>query len=250
MSTLAVILAAGLGKRMKSTLPKVLHPILGDPSLLWVLRALPATVTGAVVVVHHGKEQVQAALATWARLGLLPCPTTSVDQLEPLGTGHAVQAAAAELDRLGAAKVLILSAHSDDAYVETVTAMGAVGYLIKQSSANVLSEAIREVHKGHTFFSPSIAKQHKHHQQPVLDLKGRSNMKDTKLTSRELEVRQLIAEGSANKQVASELGISVKTVEKHRDHLMQKLDIHDTAGLTRYAIATGIIESSVQVTIV
>ena len=148
------------------------------------------------------------------------------------------------------AKVLILSAHSDDAYVETVTAMGAVGYLIKQSSANVLSEAIREVHKGHTFFSPSIAKQHKHHQQPVLDLKGRSKMKDTKLTSRELEVLQLIAEGSANKQVASELGISVKTVEKHRDHLMQKLDIHDTAGLTRYAIATGIIESSVQVTIV
>ena len=148
------------------------------------------------------------------------------------------------------AKVLILSAHSDDAYVETVTAMGAVGYLIKQSSANVLSEAIREVHKGHTFFSPSIAKQHKHHQQPVLDLKGRSKMKDTKLTSRELEVLQLIAEGSANKQVASELGISVKTVEKHRDHLMQKLDIHDTAGLTRYAIAAGIIESSVQVTIV
>ena len=148
------------------------------------------------------------------------------------------------------AKVLILSAHSDDAYVETVTAMGAVGYLIKQSSANVLSEAIREVHKGHTFFSPSIAKQHKHHQQPVLDLKGRSKMKDTKLTARELEVLQLIAEGSANKQVASELGISVKTVEKHRDHLMQKLDIHDTAGLTRYAIATGIIESSVQVTIV
>ena len=65
-----------------------------------------------------------------------------------------------------------------------------------------------------------------------------------------LEVLQLIAEGSANKQVASELGISVKTVEKHRDHLMQKLDIHDTAGLTRYAIAAGIIESSVQVTIV
>ena len=148
------------------------------------------------------------------------------------------------------AKVLILSAHSDDAYVESVTAMGAAGYLIKQSSANVLSEAIREVHKGRTFFSPSIAKQHRHHQQPVMDLKGRSSMKDTTLTSREIEVLQLIAEGSANKQVAAELGISVKTVEKHRDHLMHKLNIHDTAGLTRYAIAAGIIESSVQVTIV
>ena len=60
---------------------------------------------------------------------------------------------------------------------------------------------------------------------------------------------QLIAEGKANKQVAAELGISIKTVEKHREHLMSKLDIHDTAGLTRYAIAAGIIESSVQVTI-
>ena len=64
-----------------------------------------------------------------------------------------------------------------------------------------------------------------------------------------MEVLQLIAEGKANKQVAAELGISIKTVEKHRQHLMSKLDIHDTAGLTRYAIAAGIIESSVQVTI-
>ena len=108
MSTFAVILAAGLGKRMKSGLPKVLHPILGDPSLLWVLRALPPTVSGAVVVVHHAKEQVEAALASWAEQGLLPCPTTTVDQADPLGTGHAVQAAAARLDSLGAQRVVIL----------------------------------------------------------------------------------------------------------------------------------------------
>ena len=63
-------------------------------------------------------------------------------------------------------------------------------------------------------------------------------------------VLQLIAEGQANKQIAAELGISVKTVEKHRQRLMQKLDIHDTAGLTRYAISAGIIESSVHLTIV
>ena len=70
------------------------------------------------------------------------------------------------------------------------------------------------------------------------------------LSSREAEVLQLIAEGEANKQIAANLGISVKTVEKHRDHLMHKLDIHDTAGLTRYAISAGIIESSVQLTII
>jgi len=63
-------------------------------------------------------------------------------------------------------------------------------------------------------------------------------------------VLQLIAEGEANKQIAETLSISIKTVEKHRDHLMHKLDIHDTAGLTRYAIGTGVIESNVQLTIV
>ena len=70
------------------------------------------------------------------------------------------------------------------------------------------------------------------------------------MTSREVEVLQLIAEGRANKQVAADLGISVKTVEKHRQRLMEKLNIHDTAGLTRYAIASGVIESSVQLTVV
>ena len=70
------------------------------------------------------------------------------------------------------------------------------------------------------------------------------------LTSREMEVLQLIAEGKANKETASELGIGIKTVEKHREHIKQKLDIHDTAGLTRYAISAGIIENSVQLTIV
>jgi bifunctional UDP-N-acetylglucosamine pyrophosphorylase/glucosamine-1-phosphate N-acetyltransferase len=108
MSTIALILAAGLGKRMQSTLPKVLHPILGDPALLWVLRALPAGISAAVVVVHHGKEQVEAALASWAAQGLLPCPATTVDQGEPLGTGHAARMAASELDRLGCERVVIL----------------------------------------------------------------------------------------------------------------------------------------------
>ena len=147
-------------------------------------------------------------------------------------------------------KVLILSAHSDDAYVETVMALGAAGYLIKQTSAHCLSEAIREVQKGNTFFSPTIVRRYKKRHQASLNRKGRSKTKVTRLSPRELEVLQLIAEGQANKQIAAELGISIKTVEKHRDHLMQKLDIHDTASLTRYAIAAGIIESSVQVTIV
>jgi DNA-binding NarL/FixJ family response regulator len=146
--------------------------------------------------------------------------------------------------------VLILSAHSDDAYVERMTALGAAGYLIKQTSASFLCEAIREVQKGNTFFSPAVARKLRHQTQKSLDRKGRLKTKAVRLSPREVEVLQLIAEGEANKQMASGLGISIKTVEKHRDHLMQKLDIHDTAGLTRYAIEAGIIESSVQLTIV
>jgi len=148
------------------------------------------------------------------------------------------------------ARVLILSAHSDDAYVEQVTALGAAGYLLKQTSAHVLSKAVREVQKGNTFFSPAIARRlhNRYGQSP--DPGERVRKQGRRLSSREVEVLQLIAEGQANKEVAVELGISVKTVEKHRQRLMEKLSIHDTAGLTRYAIAAGIIESSVQLTIV
>lgn len=84
----------------------------------------------------------------------------------------------------------------------------------------------------------------------MLDGKGRLKKQNVRLSSRETEVLQLIAEGEANKQIAEELDISIKTVEKHRQHLMKKLNIHDTAGLTRYAIAAGIIESSTQSTII
>jgi bifunctional UDP-N-acetylglucosamine pyrophosphorylase/glucosamine-1-phosphate N-acetyltransferase len=109
MTCIAVILAAGLGKRMKSRLPKVLHPVLGDPSLLWVLRSLPATVSRALVVVHHGKDAVLDRIEGWTARGLLPCPVQAVDQVQALGTGHAVGACTADLDRLAAERVLILS---------------------------------------------------------------------------------------------------------------------------------------------
>ncbi|MFA6561171.1 MAG: response regulator transcription factor [Verrucomicrobiia bacterium] len=147
-----------------------------------------------------------------------------------------------------ATKVLILSAHSDDAYVEQATAIGAAGFLLKQSSSHVLSQAIREVQKGNIFFSPSIAKRLHNQKTPVGGRPLRKRV--ARLSSREMEVLQLIAEGEPNKQVAGELGISIKTVEKHRQSLMQKLNIHDVAGLTRYAISEGIIENSVQLTIV
>jgi DNA-binding NarL/FixJ family response regulator len=154
------------------------------------------------------------------------------------------------LKAIPAAKVLMLSAHSDDAYIENATEAGALGFLLKQTSAHEVCQAIREVQKGKTFFSASISRRRGRLQPQSLNRAGASNKKAVHLTSREMEVLQLIAEGKANKETAAELGIGIKTVEKHREHLMEKLDIHDTAGLTRYAIGAGIIESSVQLTIV
>lgn len=148
-----------------------------------------------------------------------------------------------------ATRVLVLSAHSDDAYLEGAMAAGASGYLVKQSSAHSLTTAIRCVHQGGDFFSPDVGKRLGRQRASGLDRLGRSVPRVAGLTSREMEVLQLVAEGAANKQTADELGISVKTVEKHRNNLMQKLDIHETAGLTRYAIGAGIIESRVQVTV-
>ena len=147
-------------------------------------------------------------------------------------------------------KVLMLSAHNDDAYVQNAIDSGAMGFLLKQTSAHEVCRAIREVHAGKKFFTASIAKRQGALNPQTINRTGVSKKKNIDLTSREMEVLQLIAEGKANKQTAAELGIGIKTVEKHREHLMEKLDIHDTAGLTRYAISAGIIESSVQLTIV
>lgn len=146
------------------------------------------------------------------------------------------------LRRAPATRILILSAHNDEAYVEQVLSLGAKGYLLKQSSAHVLSEAVREVHRGNVYLSPAVTRHSRRPSGPIGARGQPGTPARVALSSREMEVLQLIAEGQANKQAAAELGISIKTVEKHRQSLMEKLDIHDTAGLTRHAIATGIIE--------
>lgn len=146
-------------------------------------------------------------------------------------------------------KVVILTAHCDDAYVKSAADAGAVGFLLKQDTAQDVCRAIRAAHEGKTFYSASIARRFGRLNPQTRDQAGKMRTTPPLLTSREMQVLQLIAEGKANKETAFELGISIKTVEKHRGNLMGKLDIHDTAGLTRHAIATGIIESSVQVTV-
>jgi DNA-binding NarL/FixJ family response regulator len=146
---------------------------------------------------------------------------------------------------LPAIKVLILSAHNEDAYVNNAIESGAMGYLLKQTSAHEVCQAIHAVASGDQYFSSSLAARLECPTTPTTDKARALKTLKHQLTSREMEVLQLIAEGKANKETAAMLGIAIKTVEKHREHLMEKLDIHDTAGLTRYAIAVGIIESSV-----
>lgn len=147
-----------------------------------------------------------------------------------------------------AARIIVLSAHSDDVYVDQMNHAGVAGFLEKQTSAAILAKAIREVAAGRRFFSPAIARR-MYVGQYALGPDGLPKPFGNRLTARESEVIQLVAEGMANKQIGAALGISSKTVEKHRQHLMDKLDIHDTATLTRYAISAGIIESTVHLTI-
>ncbi len=144
-----------------------------------------------------------------------------------------------------AAKVIIVSAHSEEEYVERTSRAGVAGFIEKQAPIEMLIAAIRLVAEGKTFFSPAIAKR-----LPKDSDKSQGQDGLLNLTSRQAEVLQLTAEGLCNKQVAAKLGISIKTVEKHRQQLMDKLNIHNIAGLTRYAIGAGVIESSVQLNIV
>lgn len=139
-------------------------------------------------------------------------------------------------------KVIVLSSYSDDEFVQQVTEAGASGYLEKQTAGNELVKAIHEAYSGNAFFSPLIAKRLRDHCRENLT-RHQPRRRSEYLTTREAEVLHLIAEGRPNKQIAAELCISIKTVEKHRQQVMNKLGIHDVAGLTRHAIAKGIIES-------
>jgi DNA-binding NarL/FixJ family response regulator len=143
-----------------------------------------------------------------------------------------------------ASKVLVLSTYSDDQYVQQLIEAGAIGYLVKQTAATDLVRAIREAQQGNSFFTPSIAKRLRDQWRDTFANEQPANKPEEVLTARETEVLQLIAEGRPNKQIAAELCISAKTVEKHRQTLKSKLNIHHIAGLTQHAIARGMIECS------
>ncbi len=183
------------------------------------LRALLASEEDIEVIgeAENGRQAVMQARKT-------PPDVVVMDVAMPLLNG--LEATRQILKLVPAPKVLVLTSYGDDECVEQMMQAGAAGYLIKQTAANDLLKAIREVQRGNAFFSPAIAKRLRDQCRDAF-ANGRGNKKPGELTTREAEVLQLIAEGFSNKQIAAELSISIKTVEKHRQQVMNKLNIHD-----------------------
>ncbi len=145
-------------------------------------------------------------------------------------------------------KILVLSTYSEEEEVRAATSAGAVGYLMKETASKEILTAIREIHQGHAFFSPHISQRILRQTRAALrshralpDGRGSVAAQGSSLNDREMDILKLIAEGKANKEIANALSITVKTVERHRQSVMDKLHIRDAAGLTRFAIARGII---------
>ena len=134
-------------------------------------------------------------------------------------------------------QTILLTQHDEDQYVSEALEAGVKGYVLKSQAASDLVHAIQQVSRGQVYLSPGVSR-------AVMDAyrsKSRTDKKDP-LTPRERQVLQLIAEGKATKEIAQLLGISAKTAESHRTRLMQKLDIHETASLVRYAIRRGMVQ--------
>ena len=139
-----------------------------------------------------------------------------------------------------ATAVVILSMHADESYVMRALKAGARGYLLKDSAAADLISAIHAVSQNKSFFSPKVSRILAEDYVRVLKQKGAVDSYDL-LTNREREILQLVAEGKANKEVATALNISPYTVETHRSHILQKLNLHNPAELILYAVRKGII---------
>ena len=137
-------------------------------------------------------------------------------------------------------KVLILSMHDNEEYIRQVLEAGAMGYILKDAAARELISAIKSVYRGEAVLSPAVTRLVI---EDYLRWGGTRPQEDSdSLSPREREVLQLIAEGYTNKQIAEILSISIKTVQAHRNNLMQKLDLHDRGELIKYAIQKKIIE--------
>jgi len=161
-----------------------------------------------------------------------------IDITMPLLNG--IEATRQILKRSPSTRVLVLTMHSDEAYVNQILQAGATGYLLKDSADVDLISAVDAVSQGKPFFSPGIARLMP---DDIIRRPGDKGISDRYelLSEREREVFQLIAEGNANKEIAALLSISPSTVETHRARIMEKLDVHSAAEIVLYAVRRGVI---------
>ena len=174
----------------------------------------------------NGQEAVRLALKTRPDVAIL-------DITMPVLNG--LDAAREILQQLPATKAILLTMHADKAYVLEGLRAGVKGFVTKIHAAGDLVIAIREVMRGSTHLSPEVS------QSVIEAYQNNEDLFRDPLTPRERQVLQLIAEGYSSKEVASVLNISVNTAETHRNRILEKLNIHETAGLVRYAIRRGLI---------
>ncbi len=184
-----------------------------------------------VAEASDGREVVRQALAVQPDVAIL-------DIGMPLLNG--IEATRQIVRRLPDIRVLILSMHSDEAYIIQALKAGALGYLLKDSADTELIRAVTDVAAGKSFFSPAVAKVMLDDYVRHLADKGIADRFES-LSEREREIFQLVAEGNSNKDIANLLSVSPATVETHRAHILQKLDIHNTAELVLCAVRRGVI---------
>jgi DNA-binding NarL/FixJ family response regulator len=199
------------------------------------LRALLENETDMEVVgeAAEGREAVSKARKLLPEVVIMDVSMPTMNGLE----------ATKEILRfLPGVKVVILTTYGDQSCVSQLTEAGAVGYLTKQTAANELVRAIREVCRGNAFYSPEIARHLRDQARARAGAGYYTTRRSTELTERESQVVQLIAEGFSNREIAGKLQISVKTVAKHRQSVMNKLNIHEVASLTRYVVSKRVLE--------
>jgi len=154
---------------------------------------------------------------------------------------NGIEATGRICQRFPSSRVLVLSSYADDELVARLIDSGATSFLHKQTAATELVRAIRETKQGKAVFSQNIATRLAKLKRDAFNSGSQMKRRKPHLSSRETEVLQLISRGDPNKQIADVLGISIKTVEKHRQQVMDKLNIHDIAGLTKYAVCHGLV---------
>lgn len=178
-----------------------------------------------------GREAVTAILEHEPHVAI-------IDVSMPLLNG--IEATRQAMRRLPRLNVLVLSMHLDEAYIVRTLEAGAKGYLLKDSADAELVQAVQSVSIGKSYFSPAVARIMLDDYLRHLSQKGVTDRYDA-LSEREREIFQLIAEGHSNKEIAGILAVSPATVETHRAHIFQKLDVHNTAELVLYAVRRGVV---------